>query len=93
MLKPHKLNASIEMIRDIITSEFEGCSGIIYTNTIKECEEVVQMLRSLNVKAALYHAQLENEHKTKIYNKWMQNVYQVVVATIAFGLGIGNLIK
>lgn len=63
-------------------------SGIIYTLTVKEAEEVRDYLRRHGVRAESYHARIKAEERTEIQNKFMENEYDVVVATIAFGMGI-----
>lgn len=63
-------------------------SGIIYTLTIKEAEEVSAFLIDNEITAATYHAKLDPELRSQIQDDFMENRYQVVVATIAFGMGI-----
>lgn len=87
MSKPSKFNECIQLLNEIIT-DFRNSSGIIYAISIKECEDIAKALREIGKSVCLYHAQLTNEMKVKIYNKWMKNSYEIVVATIAFGLGI-----
>ena len=67
---------------------FEGKSGIIYTTTIKEAEQLTTDLRGRGLKIGCYHAMLDTQYRTKVYSKWITGEYQAVVATIAFGLGI-----
>ncbi|XP_014224096.1 ATP-dependent DNA helicase Q1-like [Trichogramma pretiosum] len=86
--KPNDKEACLDMISNLLTTRFEGKSGIIYTTTIKESEQLRTDLRARGLKVGCYHAMLEAEYRTKVYNKWMSGEYQAVVATIAFGLGI-----
>ncbi|KAI4463322.1 dna helicase recq family member [Holotrichia oblita] len=85
--KPSKFDECIELLNKIIT-DFQSSSGIIYAISIKECEDIAKALRKIGVSVCVYHAQLISDVKVKLYNKWMKNSYQIVVATIAFGLGI-----
>lgn len=78
-------------IADMILTRFCGQSGIIYCLTIKDCEDVCQKLRSQSIKARPYHAQLEPELRKKAQQGWYSGHYQVIVATIAFGMGINKL--
>lgn len=71
-----------------MTYRFEGKSGIIYTTTIKDAEQLTTDLRARRLKVGCYHAVLEPEFRTQVYSKWISGTYQAVVATIAFGLGI-----
>jgi ATP-dependent DNA helicase RecQ len=63
-------------------------SGIIYCLSRKSTEEVAQKLLKNNIKAGVYHAKLSKEEKDKTYSDFMKDKIQVVVATIAFGMGI-----
>jgi superfamily II DNA helicase RecQ len=60
----------------------------VYCLTRKETEQVTQQLRQANVRAACYHAYMEDKAETHM--AWLRNKLQVVVATIAFGLGINK---
>lgn len=63
-------------------------SGIIYTLTIKEAEEVSLFLKNNDIRAVAYHAKLDSEVRSQIQDDFMENRYRVVVATVAFGMGI-----
>lgn len=84
-------NDKIEDIGDLIQTRFPNQSGIIYCLTIKDCEDVSQKLRSFGIRARPYHAQLEPEFRTKAQQGWYSGQYQVIVATVAFGMGINKL--
>ncbi|NP_001154966.1 recQ protein 1 isoform X1 [Nasonia vitripennis] len=86
--KPSDKEACLEMIVSLLKNRFEGKSGIIYTTTIKESEQLTTDLRARGLRIGCYHAMLEPEYRTKVYSKWFSGEYQAVVATIAFGLGI-----
>ena len=63
-------------------------SGVVYVTLQKTAEEVARYLFEHNVKAAAYHAGFENEKRQHIQEQFMDDRVQVVVATIAFGMGI-----
>ena len=84
-------SGKIEEIANVIQRRFDGQSGIIYCLTIKDCEEVTEKLRGQKIRAVCYHAQLEPEQRTRAQQKWYNNDAQVVVATVAFGMGINKL--
>ncbi len=67
---------------------WDGESGIIYCLSRKSTEEVAKKLKTFGINAAPFHAGLETELKNETYNDFMQDRLQVVVATIAFGMGI-----
>eukprot|EP00921_Rhytidocystis_pertsovi_P008308 GHVQ01013620.1.p1 GENE.GHVQ01013620.1~~GHVQ01013620.1.p1 ORF type:complete len:1363 (+),score=194.87 GHVQ01013620.1:470-4558(+) len=63
--------------------------GIVYCLSTKECEAVADKLRRwFNISAEPYHAKLAMGRRKKVQQAWMDGSVQVVVATIAFGLGI-----
>jgi ATP-dependent DNA helicase RecQ len=74
-------------VRNFLDS-WDGEAGIIYCLSRKSTEEVAKKLKSYGINAAPFHAGLETELKNKTYNDFMQDRLQVVVATIAFGMGI-----
>lgn len=86
--KPSDWNLCIEMLANLLKTRFANKSGIIYTTTVKDAEQLTSELRSKGLKLGCYHAMLESEVRSKIYNRWINGEYQAVIATIAFGLGI-----
>ncbi|XP_014487224.1 PREDICTED: ATP-dependent DNA helicase Q1-like [Dinoponera quadriceps] len=86
--KPSDKETCLAMIESLLKNRFAGKSGIIYTTTIKEAEQLTTDLRGRGVKVGCYHAMLEAEYRSEVYSKWISGKYQAVVATIAFGLGI-----
>jgi ATP-dependent DNA helicase RecQ len=63
-------------------------SGIIYTFTRKETEQLAAFLQSRNISAKAYHARLSAEEKNMVMKDFMYDKIDIVVATIAFGMGI-----
>lgn len=66
-------------------------SGIIYCNSRWQVENVTKSLASAGVNCAAYHAGLESEVRNNVQENFAKDNIQVVVATIAFGLGINKL--
>ena len=66
----------------------KGKSGIIYTTNRKTTEELANMLVANGIKAVAYHAGLDSKLRTERQDKFMSEEVQVIVATIAFGMGI-----
>lgn len=62
--------------------------GIVYVTLQQSAERVAEYLRSKKVNAKAYHAGLPNDLRQQIQSDFMQGETQVVVATIAFGMGI-----
>jgi ATP-dependent DNA helicase Q1 len=65
-------------------------AGIIYTLSRKEADTVAAGLRAHGIPAGAYHSDVAAGRKQRIHQQWMDNHLQVVVATIAFGLGINK---
>ncbi len=62
--------------------------GIIYGTTRKECEELAASLKRAGVNAAHYHAGLGAAERSSVQERFMTDEIDVVVATIAFGMGV-----
>ena len=75
-----------EVIRYI--KQNEGKSGIIYCLSRKRVEELADILKANNIKAAPYHAGLDAQVRTQTQDDFIMERIDVIVATIAFGMGI-----
>ncbi len=69
-------------------SQNRGKSGIIYTLNRKTTEELAQMLVANGIKAVAYHAGLDSKLRARRQDQFLGEEVQVIVATIAFGMGI-----
>ena len=69
-------------------SQHKGKSGIIYTLNRKTTEELAELLVANNIKAVAYHAGLDQKLRAERQDQFLQEDVQVIVATIAFGMGI-----
>ena len=79
-----------EVDKDIIrfVKQREGKSGIIYCLSRKKVEEVAQVLQVNGFKAVPYHAGLDAKTRVKHQDMFLMEDCDIVVATIAFGMGI-----
>ncbi len=66
----------------------KGKSGIIYTLNRKTTEELADMLMANNIKAVAYHAGLDANTRAQRQDMFLLEEVEVIVATIAFGMGI-----
>jgi ATP-dependent DNA helicase RecQ len=66
----------------------KGKSGIIYTLNRKTTEELADMLMANGIKAVAYHAGLDSKLRSERQDQFLNEDMQVIVATIAFGMGI-----
>ena len=62
--------------------------GIVYATTRKECEELAAELRASGVDAEAYHAGMGAARRNEVQERFMTDEVGVVVATIAFGMGV-----
>jgi bloom syndrome protein len=86
-----KKKAVEEMMRIIRKEYADKSSGIIYCASKKDCEKVTSDLLRCGIPAATYHAGLSDSQRDKAQREWMQgDEVQVMVATIAFGMGINK---
>ena len=68
----------------------KGKSGIVYCNSRNKVERIADALKKRGVSAAGYHAGMENSERERVQQAFQRDNIQVVVATIAFGMGINK---
>lgn len=85
-VRPKTKNVDEDIIRFVKARE--GKSGIIYCLSRKRVEELAQVLQVNGVKAVPYHAGLDGKTRESHQDKFLKEDVDVVVATIAFGMGI-----
>lgn len=68
--------------------QHSGKSGIIYCLSRKKVEELAEVLRANEIKAAPYHAGLDSATRSQTQDDFLMERIDVIVATIAFGMGI-----
>jgi ATP-dependent DNA helicase RecQ len=67
---------------------YSSKSGIIYTSSRKKTESLSQYLNAQGFKSLAYHAGLAHSERSDVYHAFVYDEVQIVVATIAFGMGI-----
>jgi ATP-dependent DNA helicase RecQ len=82
-----KKDASTQLLR-FIEREHEGEAGIVYCQSRKRVEEVAEMLAQTGIDALPYHAGLDSALRQKHQDRFLRDEGVVMVATIAFGMGI-----
>jgi ATP-dependent DNA helicase RecQ len=85
-VRPKSKNVDADIIRFI--KQNNGKSGIVYCLSRKRVEELAQVLQVNGIKAVPYHAGLDAKTRTSHQDKFLMEDVDVVVATIAFGMGI-----
>ncbi|OWA50118.1 ATP-dependent DNA helicase Q1 [Hypsibius exemplaris] len=79
---------AMNALADLIRHRFDEQSGIVYCLSVKDTEEVARDLTQRGIHARCYHAQLTQDARNKTHHEWLRNRIHVVVATVAFGMGI-----
>jgi ATP-dependent DNA helicase RecQ len=86
----YEVRAKQNVIKEIIkyVKQNSGKSGIIYCLSRKKVEEIAQALQVNGIKAHAYHAGLDAKERAKTQDGFLMEDIHVIVATIAFGMGI-----
>ncbi|KAI1802225.1 hypothetical protein F4811DRAFT_530507 [Daldinia bambusicola] len=79
---------AVESIAELINTKYKGKTGIVYTLSRKSAEKIAEKLRGHRIAARHYHASIKVHEKVDVQTSWQAGETKVVVATIAFGMGI-----
>jgi ATP-dependent DNA helicase RecQ len=79
---------AVQQLLRFIEREHEGDAGIVYCQSRKRVEDVAQTLVDAGVRALPYHAGLDSRVRQDHQNRFLREEGVVMVATIAFGMGI-----
>jgi len=82
-----KQNARLQLM-DFIQAEHAGDSGIVYCLSRKKVDETAEWLRTKGVNALAYHAGMPSDLRAQHQHRFLMEDGLVIVATIAFGMGI-----
>ena len=85
-VRPKTKDVDKDIIRFV--RQYQGKSGIIYCLSRKKVEEIAQILQVNGIKAVPYHAGLDAKKRARHQDMFLMEDVDVVVATIAFGMGI-----
>ena len=85
-IRPKTANIDREIIKYIKSNE--GKSGIIYCLSRKKVEEFADILKANGIKALPYHAGMDSQQRSSNQDAFLMEKADVIVATIAFGMGI-----
>ena len=85
-------NNPIEDMAKIINKYYKNKTGLIYCNSKADCEKISKILRkNYNINCDFYHSSLSEKKRYEVQDDWMNDEIKIVVATIAFGMGINKL--
>ncbi|MCH5174944.1 MAG: RecQ family ATP-dependent DNA helicase [Prevotellaceae bacterium] len=85
-IRPKTVNVDKDVIKFI--RQNEGKSGIIYCLSRKKVEDLTSVLQANNISAAAYHAGMDTKDRSETQDDFIMERVDVIVATIAFGMGI-----
>ena len=85
-IRPKTKEVDKDIIRFIM--QHKGKSGIIYCLSRKKVEELAEILRANNINARAYHAGMDSATRSETQDDFLMERLDVIVATIAFGMGI-----
>jgi len=85
-VRPKTKNVDHDIVRFI--KAHEGKSGIIYCLSRKKVEELAEVLRANDISASAYHAGMDSAVRSQTQDDFIMERIDVIVATIAFGMGI-----
>ncbi|MBV6539948.1 ATP-dependent DNA helicase RecQ [Ursidibacter maritimus] len=83
-----KFKPTEQLIKFILSQQ--GKSGIVYCNSRKKVEEITEKLAAKRVSVMGYHAGMTMQERETVQNAFQRDNIQVVVATVAFGMGINK---
>ena len=81
--KEHAVKNIIQLVK-----HHQGKSGIVYVQSRKSAEQIAKNLKVNDIKAAPYHAGLDAKTRSRTQDEFLMEDVDVIVATIAFGMGI-----
>jgi len=84
----NRSDKTLDNIISKLQNKYIKQSGIIYCISRKNCEKLANQLSEYGISAEAYHAGLTPLKRRSIQSSWKDNVVQIIVATVAFGMGI-----
>ncbi|KAL7152126.1 hypothetical protein ABFS83_04G076400 [Erythranthe nasuta] len=77
-----------ELVTEISACADKAGSSIIYCTTVKDVEQIFASLKEARIEAGMYHGQMSNKTREDSHRSFIRDEFYVMVATIAFGMGI-----
>ena len=85
-VRPKNQNIDKEIVKFIKNNE--GKSGIVYCLSRKKVEDFAEILKANGINALAYHAGMDSQVRSENQDKFLMEEVEIIVATIAFGMGI-----
>lgn len=83
-----KNKSTFEEITTLLKTDFDKKTGIIYCLSRNDCDSLAEKLLQHGISCVSYHAGLTDQARRLVQEDWTKGKFNVVVATIAFGMGI-----
>lgn len=83
-----KDKSTVSLMANFIKTMFNRQPGIIYCHSKSSCEKLTGLLQKEGIRCQFYHAGMKHEDRINVQTQWQNNQLQVIIATIAFGMGI-----
>ncbi|XP_022859213.1 uncharacterized protein LOC111379993 [Olea europaea var. sylvestris] len=77
-----------ELVKEISKYRNSRSSTIVYCTTVKDAEQIFKFLLEDGIEAGIYHGQMSNKAREESHRAFIRDEFYVMVATIAFGMGI-----
>lgn len=77
-------------IIEMVNTKFYHQPGLIYCASIKDTEEMQTNLSKNGINCGCYHGKMNEKKRNNVQEKWMSGKIDIIVATIAFGMGINK---
>ena len=80
----------LDNISNLIKNRFLNQTGLIYCHSVKNTFELTNFLKSKGISVGCYNSRIKDKERKAVQEKWMSGQLKVIVATIAFGMGINK---
>jgi len=88
IIRKYNTDLDFKEIHELLNKLKDDDRAIIYCKTKNETDDFVTRLKKVNIVAKSYHAGKSNKSRNSIQNKFMKGDINIIIATIAFGMGI-----
>ena len=82
-----------DILDDLVDLLKDNETSIVYCQTRKETEKIAKLLAKKKIKVGVYHAGMSTSDREEIHNKFVEDEIDVVIATVAFGMGIDKVVR
>jgi bloom syndrome protein len=83
-------NKCFDSIANMIQTKYYAKTGLIYCHSVKQTFELSKFLKHRGLLVGCYNSKMKVSDRTRVQENWMKGQLRVIVATIAFGMGINK---